>query len=1030
MGKDTEVEERLLERLREMTAARIRSRPPLPESTYRLQLHAGFTFRDAAAIVPYLHALGVTHCYASPYLKARPGSTHGYDIIDHGSLNPELGSDEDYAALVQALDEHGLGQILDTVPNHMGVATNDNVWWNDVLENGPASRYAAHFDIAWRSSPRPELQDKILLPVLGDSYGDVLESGKLQLEFEGGRFTVAYHDRRFPVAPRSYAQILEHGSEDLGQALGSEDPSMLELQSILTAIHNLPDCSEKRPEKVAEHAREKEIIKRRLAAVASESGPVREFVERNLARFNGSPGDPSSFDLLDELLEHQCYRLSYWRVAPDEINYRRFFDINEMAALSMEREEVFAAAHEVVLRLVADGKVDGLRIDHPDGLYDPAQYFRRLQEAFVLACARLAAESDAELRTLEWDRLRLALGDRLDLGCADEGPSRSPLYVVAEKILGAKEPLVESWAVHGTSGYDFVNMANGLFVDSANEAAFTRLYQQFIADESSFDEVVYRKKLLILNISLASELHMLTYQLDHLAQKSRRSRDFTFNTLRIALRELIACFPVYRSYIADDGPQAADRRYIETAIRRATARNPLLSRSVFRFIRDMLLQETPVSFTAEDRVEQRRFAGKFQQVTAPVTAKGIEDTAFYVYNRFVSLNEVGGDPGRFGVSALAFHNYNGERQRKWPYAMSPLSTHDTKRSEDVRARLNVLSELPDEWRECVGRWSQLNECHRVRIDEQPVPGPNEEYLLYQALVGAWPIERTGSPDDFALEPADYEKFVQRIEAYMEKALHEAKVHTSWINPNEEYDTAISKFIARVLDPSTNGAFLSDFRAFQQRIGRYGFFNSLSQTLLKITCPGVPDTYQGTEIWDFSLVDPDNRRPVNYEHRREMLKQLQEAISSAEADLRELARGLVSSMEDGRVKMYVTSVALRCRRDHPGLFSVGDYLPLTSHGERADHIFAFARRNKEHCAVVAVPRMIARLIPEPGTPPTGENAWSETTLLLGEIARGRYWRNVFTGTTISAAAGEGNRSSLSAAEVFADFPVALLIGDGG
>ncbi len=1000
------------------------ARGRLPEATYRLQFHAGFTFRQARAIVPYLRDLGITHAYASPYLKARPGSTHGYDIVDHAALNPEIGTPEDYEALVGALKENGLGQILDTVPNHMGVGTNENAWWNDVLENGPASRYGAYFDIAWRASPRPELQDKVLLPVLGDPYGDVLEKGQLRLGFEGGAFFVHYYDRRFPVAPRSYGRILGHGLEDLEGELGAESPALLEYQSILTAARNLPDRTETEPDKVAERGREKEVIKRRLAALTAEDPKVRAFVERNVARFNGTPGEVRSFDLLDDLLEHQCYRLAFWRVAPDEINYRRFFDINDLAALSMERPDVFEAAHGLVLRLLAEGKVDGLRIDHPDGLYDPEQYFRRLQEHYLLALARRAFDADpAKFGGGEWKDAEGPLRERLAAAPLErgDGPRRWPLYVVAEKILGADEPLVETWAVDGTSGYDFVNMANGLFVDAGNAGAFTRFYREWVDDDTRYAELAYQKKLLVLQVSLSSELYMLAHQLDRLAQKSRKSRDFTFHTLRRALRQVIACFPVYRSYISDEGVHDADRRHVEKAVRRATARNPLLNPRVFQFIRDMLLLKYPEGASEEDRAEQRRFAGKFQQVTAPVTAKGIEDTAFYVYNRLVSLNEVGGEPARFGVGPEALHAYDAARQARWPYSMSPLSTHDTKRSEDVRARINVLSEMPDEWRQAVQRWARLNEPHRVTLEESPAPDPDEEYLLYQTLIGAWPLEPYSAEE--------YAAFVRRVEAYMEKALHEAKVHTSWINPNEEYDKAVHEFVARILDEGAGRAFLDDFRAFQRRVSHYGLFNSLAQTLLRLTCPGVPDTYQGTELWDFSLVDPDNRRPVDYECRRRLLGELQGAVAAAGADLRGLARGLVDARHDGRVKLYLTYRALHARRDRPGLFSAGEYLPLTASGERAEHVFAFARRSGDSWAVVAVPRLLARLAPDASRPPLGAEVWRDTRISLGGADPGLRWRNVFTGEVLTPAEQQGGLS-LAAADLFARFPVALLVSERG
>jgi (1->4)-alpha-D-glucan 1-alpha-D-glucosylmutase len=514
---------------------------------------------------------------------------------------------------------------------------------------------------------------------------------------------------------------------------------------------------------------------------------------------------------------------------------------------------------------------------------------------------------------------------------------------------------------------------------------------------------------------------MLAHRLDRLAQKSRRARDFTFNTLRQALGELIACFPVYRSYVADDGVHEPDRRYINMAVRRAIARNPALSRRVFRFIRDVLLLEFPESFGANDRAEQRHLAGKFQQVTAPVTAKGVEDTAFYVYNRLVSLNEVGGEPGRFGVRPEAVHAYNQDRQQKWPYGLSPLSTHDTKRSEDVRARINVLSEMPEAWKGCIERWSRLNEVHRVALDDATVPDANEEYFLYQTLVGAWPLEPSSSHER--------SEFVKRIQDYLRKALHEAKLHTSWINPNAEYDDAIQEFVGLILDEGDNRPFLDDFRAFQRRISRYGLLNSLSQTLLKLASPGAPDTYQGTELWDFSLVDPDNRRPVDYDRRCRMLRELRSAAEATGGDLRELARDLVAVMEDGRIKLFVTYRTMQCRRDHPGLLSAGEYLPIAVDGPRAAHLFAFVRRAGDIQALVAVPRLPAGLTSDPDRPPLGQEIWQDTRLVLTDIAPGMRWRNLFTGEILATAERDG-QPSLAASDVFANFPVALLISEEG
>lgn len=990
----------------------------IPDATYRLQFHAGFTFRDAQAIVPYLHELGVSHIYASPYLQARPGSLHGYDITNHCSLNPEVGSSEDYDALVAELHTHGMGQILDMVPNHMGISGNGNAWWNDVLENGPASPYAGYFDIAWQDSPRPELNNRVLLPVLGEPYGQALEAQRIQVKYEDGAFTINYFDHRFPITPRSYASLLNHGRAELERQLGPDAAPWGEFQSIVTAVSHLPGHGETDPAKVAELLREKEVVKRRLAALTQECPFVRVSIETTVNAFNGTPNEPHSFDLLDRLLDEQVYRLSYWRVAADEINYRRFFDVNDLAALSMEKLEVFNATHQLVLRLLREGKIDGLRIDHPDGLYDPKQYLRRLQLHYVLAHAHAVFDSDPEFRGMEWkaiegpllERIGAAVGIQDLTGAAKAanglmaGLQIPRLYVVVEKILGAAEDLPGDWVTHGTSGYDFLNVVNGLFVDPRGEEPLTQYYRTSIGADARFADLVYSKKALVMRDTLSSELHMLGRQLDRLAQKNRRSRDFTANSLRFALREVIAFFSVYRSYISDEGVHETDRRYVGLAVVRAMRRNPTVNGALFRFVRDMLLLAYPDSASDGDRAEQRRFAGKFQQVTAPVMAKGLEDTTFYVYNRLLSLNEVGGDPSRFGKPPEAVHQYLQTRRDRYPHALSPLSTHDTKRSEDVRARLNVLSELSEQWQERVNLWRRFNEPHRTIVDDAPAPDANEEYLTYQILIGAWPLEPYAD--------TEFACFVERIQAYTLKALSEAKIHSSWINPDDTYVEALRRFVARILDEKLSKDFLSDLRTFQRRISHFGLLNSLSQTLLKIVSPGVPDTYQGTELWDFSLVDPDNRRPVDYARRRSLLREL-----DAHSDRRNLARELIHARADGRVKLYLTSQALRCRRDHPGLFSTGEYLPAVIDGPMSEHAFGFMRRHNGVMALAVVPRLLTRLETDAAGLPLGEKVWQGTRLMLQNVEAGLPWQNVFTGQTLS---------SLALAEIFADFPVALLI----
>ncbi len=937
-------------------------RPVRPESTYRLQLHAGFTFRDATAIVEYLRDLGITHCYASPYLKARPGSTHGYDVIDHNSLNPEIGTEADHDAWVAALSNAGMSQILDIVPNHVGVGTDDNAWWYDVLEDGIESPYAQSFDIAWHDPPDELLTGKVLLPVLGEPLQQVLKKCELRLGFRDGELSVRYYERQFPLALRSYEPILREALSGLPETNTPEA-----LLKVIYEVHRLHDGGRGIDAKSRLAARRD--IKARLASLAAAQPAVQQAIERLLEAINAKP------ERLEALLGAQHYSLAYWRLAPREINYRRFFEINDLAALRMERADVFAAVHALVLRWIAEVKVTGLRIDHPDGLRDPEKYLRRLHAA----------------------------ADRPD----------EPLYVVVEKILAADETLPPAWPVDGTSGYDFIANLNALFVDPVSEPAFDLLYGRWRAQEpGSFADEAYRAKTQLLHESFAAELTMLARRLDRIAQTYQRDRELTHKKLIDALVQLIVCFPIYRTYITTGAVAAEDVARIDEAIREAVRRDPALNIEAIDFIRDLLV--TPVSHAQPPDVNEARleFVSRFQQLTAPVTAKGVEDTAFYRFNRLVSLNEVGGDPGRFGAPPKALHAYFADRRGRWARALSPLSTHDTKRSEDVRARLNVLSEMPDEWARHVERWRQLNAPHRQMIDGTAVPSANDEFLLYQTLLGAWPLAMNDAKQRRA--------FVERVQAYMRKALREAKVHTCWTDPNERYESAVSEFVARILRRETGGGFLADCEPFQKRISHFGLLNSLAQTLIRLTAPGVPDTYQGTELWDFSLVDPDNRRPVDYSVRQQMLRELSERLDG-ETDRAALARALVDEKEDGRVKLFVTWQSLQCRRNRPGLFSEGQYVPLEVDGPLCDHVFAFLRRQGERHALVVVPRFMSRLVNSPNGLPIGLDVWGETTVRLPEPEAGRSFRQIFTDKCVTP-----SDRDLAVAELLADFPVGLLV----
>jgi (1->4)-alpha-D-glucan 1-alpha-D-glucosylmutase len=948
----------------------------IPRATYRLQLHAGFTFRAATAIVPYLHSLGISHVYCSPYFRARAGSTHGYDVVDHNAFNPEIGSREDFEQFVAALRAHGMGHILDIVPNHVGIMGADNAWWMDVLESGPASVYAEFFDIDWTPA-NPTLTGKVLVPVLGDRYGVVLERSEIELRYERerGAFAAFYHEHRFPLDPRTYPRVLERVPAQVASA---------ELESLKEACAALPERAALPSELRVERAREIAALKQRLRSLCAREPALLDAIETALRSFAGDPASRASFDALHELLELQAYRLAYWRVASDDINYRRFFDVNDLAALRVENEAVFDATHRLVLELIGAGKLDGLRIDHPDGLYDPAQYFRRLQ-------SRIAA---------------------LRYPGVEPAPER-PLYLVVEKITASFERLPADWPVHGETGYHFANVVNRMLVDGATRARMDRVYRSFVEEARHWADVAYECQHLVLRRSLASELITVANQLARLAQTDRRTRDFTYNTLRQALAEVIACFPVYRTYLSATA-SPSDRRYVDWSIAAARQRRSAAEAPVFEFVRLALLAELPVPEATRGRM--LALAMKFQQVTAPTTAKGIEDTALYRFNRLVSLNEVGGEPDAYGAPLRAFHADAVQRARLWPHEMLATSTHDTKRSEDVRARINVLSEMTAAWRKTLERWSRFNRARKREIEGRPAPSRNDEYLFYQTLIGTWPLE--------ALDADGSAEYQRRIEAYMIKAAREAKVSTSWHAVDAAYEEALSQFVRAALEPREGNLMLADLISVQQRIARFGLLNGLSQLLCKLTVPGVPDIYQGNELWDFSLVDPDNRRPVDYAQRAALLAELREWGEAPAPELAARARALLEHTSDGRIKLYVTWRALELRRRNVGLFSHGEYLALKVTGSRAANVCAFARRRGREVALVAVPRLTLRLLGEDGHAPLGFGVWGDTLIELPPDWPDGMLRSVFDGTTPPVAVFDGPRGVL-AAEVFTHFPVGLL-----
>ena len=951
----------------------------IPRATYRLQLNRDFTFTRATAIVPYLAALGISHCYISPCLKARPGSMHGYDIVDHNSFNPEIGTAEEFDRFVEALHRHDMELIMDIVPNHMGVMGSDNAWWLDVLENGEASIYASFFDIDWHPL-KEELNGKVLVPVLHDHYGAVLESGELKLVFDSarGEFSIHYREHRFPVNPREYPRILLRCADSLAGKLGERNADLLEFQSLITAFGHLPGRQETSSDLIVERNRDKEIHKHRLAELCARCPEIEECIIPSVEWINGNPADPASFENLHELIKAQAFRLANWRVAADDINYRRFFDINDLAGIRMESETVFEATHRLVLRLMAEGKVDGLRLDHPDGLYDPAQYFERLKRSIALATK------------------------------SDNGVH----YVVIEKILIGSERLPAGWAVCGTTGYDFANLVNGLFVEPAAVVRFERIYRNFTNEQIYFEDLAYRCRKLIMRVALASELNLLANHLTRIALSKRRTCDFTLNSLRDALTEVVASFPVYRTYVSPSGVSEEDARYIRLAIASSKWRSPAADTSIFDFISDVLLTRITDGQDSAYRSAVTTFAMKFQQFTSPVMAKGLEDTAFYRYNRLVSLNDVGSNLHRFGITTTEFHAANQERLRCSPHTMLATSTHDSKRSEDVRARLNVLSEISALWGIRVREWRRFNRNHKRLVNHKPAPSPNDEYLLYQTLVGAWPLLSIDKNDRNG-----WKAFSERIEDYMVKAIREAKQNTSWINRNAEYETAVLSFVRALLNPDPKNRFLNDFLPFQRRVARIGMWNSLSQTLFKLTCPGVPDIYQGNELWDFSLVDPDNRRPVDYIRRQQVFESI--CGWTDFPDVSSMA-SLLQTPEDGRVKLYLTWKTLCLRRQQPSLFREGEYLPLAVAGTKANHIVAFARKSGGTALLVIAPRLVAGLLNNTDLPPIGPRIWEDTRVVLPAGDCRTKYRNILTGRVLDSTA------EISVSEALAEFPAALCL----
>jgi (1->4)-alpha-D-glucan 1-alpha-D-glucosylmutase len=953
----------------------------VPLATYRLQLNRRFRFADARALVPYLHELGISDIYASPIFKARPGSTHGYDVMDPTSLNPELGTEREFEALVRELRGRGMALLLDIVPNHMA-ASSENPWWMDVLENGLSSPYAHYFDIDWHPDPADGVpRNMVLLPILGGPFRSVLEDGEFILSLDERGFFVRYDGARLPLDPKSYRAFLTYRIRDLKESLGKDSLALQELANLIEAIDALPACTDTQAKAVKARQRDKETIKRRLWRLYSTHPEIKTFIDANVSVFNGTAGDPRSFDLLDRLLSDQAYRLAFWREGIEKLNYRRFFDISDLVGVCVEEPDVFEATHALAFRLADEGKVTGLRIDHIDGLYEPPDYLRRLQSR---------------------------------LGATKPTRAAARFYVLVEKILGRNEDLPEDWPVCGTTGYDFLNVVNGVFVDAEGLQALDTTYRRFTGSEKDFEDIVYEQKRRVMQEFFVGELRRLAHHLGRLAE-NEHGRSPSPEQLVQALVEVSTCLSVYRTYILGFDPPSRDRFYIEGAIDEARGRNPNVSAAALDLVRRVLLLDVPTPSGPEQREQWLRLVMRWQQFTGAVMAKGLEDTALYLHNRLISLNEVGSGPAWTDAPAAVegFHRHAQRVLRRWPCTMNATSTHDTKRSEDVRARINVLSERPATWARRLTRWARLNHDKKSLVNGRPVPDPNEEVLLYQTLAGAWPLQAEELPE-----------FRRRLKAYVTKAAREAKTHTNWLHPDEAYERALVGFVDACLDNSSPNEFLDDFLRFQRDIAYYGALNSLAQVLLKIASPGVPDFYQGTELWDFSLVDPDNRRPVDFSARRRLLEELKGREAGDPAGL---IRELLASWHDGRVKMYLIWKALSFRTAHASLFQGGAYVRLSASGDRREHVVAFARRKRDDWALVVVPRLVAGLC-VPDRPPLGRRTWRDCAIGLPEKASKR-WLNILTDETLEASDAHTGEA-LQIHEAFRRFPVALLLGVSG
>lgn len=980
----------------------------IPISTYRIQLSKSFRFDQATKITGYLKRLGISDCYSSPILKARAGSTHGYDVIDHSQINPEIGTLKEFEEWIAEIRSCGLGLLLDIVPNHMAMA-GENLLFKDVLEFGPFSKYSGFFDIDWNRRLPRNPHNKLVLPILSVESAKAIETEAISTNYSGGEFSLSVYSTKLPLAPGSYARILLGARKKLitNSQVGAE--AVRELNRTIRSLSKLPDsCSSVRRWCIPDLHAAASVQKGRLERLCAKFPQVERSIHQVLTEFNKKT-EGRYLNEFQKLLRQQFYELAYWKSDVDRINYRRFSTVNDLIAICVEKPFVFWEAHRLVLELIARGKVTGLRIDHIDGLLEPSEYLLRLQKCSqrVLLLANETIKVEGSVTpSVSLSHYRL------------------PLFVVVEKILDqGGEVLPKRWKAHGTTGYDFLCDANGIFIESKNAVEFDRILSNFTSKELSFKDITYTCRKHTIVSSMKSELANLGELLRDILRKLDRNHRPDIEDITAVIEEVAACFPVYRSYTTNKSRRVSDsdRREMELALAAARHRLDKSSgalRNTLDQIRRILLLDFPRHLTHIEKTKWRLFVLRFQQFTPPIAAKGVEDTAFYIYNRLISLNEVGANPEIFGISIEEFHKRNLLRSLKYPHSLLATSTHDTKRSEDVRARINVLSEIPERWNENLYSWSNLNKDKKSIVNGRLSPSREDEYVFYQTLLGTWPLEKMRSAKE-------NKEFTQRISLFMKKAAREAKVETSWIEPNQSYEEALENFVRSILgsvSEDRNG-FISNFQDLVRDVSYYGMLNSISQLLLKLTCPGVPDIYQGNETWDFSLVDPDNRRQVDFGVRSNMLISLERRIEDSNGNLLNLVQDLMRNMDNGLIKMYVLHQALKFRRAHERLFSDGIYLPVKAQGMRRQHIFSFQREmNGESCLVVA-PRLFASLLGGKKYPEAW-SVWGDTGLVLPPSMATEKFHSIFTGREVTSTS-QSSGAVLKVSDVLDEFPVALL-----